>query len=170
MQFIPIGLPDLYNFWVCGQVVYQPMSMIGTAFKETDVKNSLDGCGVLIPRKEQAHGFLTLCMSLTVQILTCLHQTTCVQSYFQNINRQIMVVILLRTCCVVLFLVNWCSFALQNSWISKHLSLFVQVRCPRRPSSHIVTRFVKSASQILLEAVRALLWSLNPCKHLMSFY
>lgn len=40
--------------------MYQPMSVVVTAFKETDVKNALKGFGVLVPRKEQKNGFFTL--------------------------------------------------------------------------------------------------------------
>ena len=48
--------------------MYQPMSVVITAFKETDVKNPLKGFGVLIPRKEQNNGFFTLGMFLIGKI------------------------------------------------------------------------------------------------------
>lgn len=47
------------------------MSVVITAFKETDVKNALKGFGVLVPRKEQKNGFFTLGMFLTVPSNSC---------------------------------------------------------------------------------------------------
>ncbi|KAG0606106.1 hypothetical protein M758_9G114400 [Ceratodon purpureus] len=52
------GIP--YSLDFIPQVVYQPMSVVITAFKESDVKNALKGFGVLVPRKEQKNGFFTL--------------------------------------------------------------------------------------------------------------
>jgi oxygen-dependent protoporphyrinogen oxidase len=52
------GIP--YSLDFVPEVVYQPMSVVVTAFKETDVKNALKGFGVLVPRKEQKNGFFTL--------------------------------------------------------------------------------------------------------------
>ena len=53
-------------YWLWWQVVYQPMSVIVTVFNKADVKNPLEGFGVLIPRKEQANGFFTLGMCLHI--------------------------------------------------------------------------------------------------------
>jgi len=46
-----------YSLDYIPEVVYQPMSVIVTVFNKADVKNPLEGFGVLIPRKEQANGF-----------------------------------------------------------------------------------------------------------------
>lgn len=53
--------------------MYQPMSVIVTAFKESDVKNSLKGFGVLVPRMEKKNGFFTLGMCIFLVIcLRCI--------------------------------------------------------------------------------------------------
>lgn len=52
------GIPYALDF--IPEIVYQPMSVIVTAFKESDVKNSLKGFGVLVPRMEKKNGFFTL--------------------------------------------------------------------------------------------------------------
>lgn len=67
------------------QVIYQPMSVVVTAFKEADVKNALGGFGVLVPRKEQKNGFFTLGMSLyglTIQGRRSPYLASCLSSSF----------------------------------------------------------------------------------------
>lgn len=42
------------------QINYMPLSVIITTFTKEKVKRPLEGFGVLIPSKEQKHGFKTL--------------------------------------------------------------------------------------------------------------
>ena len=42
------------------QIKYMPLSVIITTFTKEKVKRPLEGFGVLIPTKEQKHGFKTL--------------------------------------------------------------------------------------------------------------
>ncbi|CAM6081512.1 unnamed protein product [Calypogeia fissa] len=42
------------------EVTYQPMSVLITAFRKEDVRQPLQGFGVLVPSKEEANGFQTL--------------------------------------------------------------------------------------------------------------
>lgn len=55
------------------QVVYQPVSVVVTAFHKDDVKRPLDGFGVLIPSKEQGNNFGTLGKQLPKDFVFVLH-------------------------------------------------------------------------------------------------
>jgi hypothetical protein len=74
--------------------VYQPMSVVITAFKETDVKNALKGFGVLVPRKEQKNGFFTLGKSDKISCINLLPQKTIVcQQFCHGLSRYAIFVI-----------------------------------------------------------------------------
>ncbi|XP_058187167.1 protoporphyrinogen oxidase, mitochondrial isoform X2 [Rhododendron vialii] len=58
MKFTMKGSPFLLNF--LPEVSYLPLSVIVTTFKKESVRRPLQGFGVLVPSKEQQHGFKTL--------------------------------------------------------------------------------------------------------------
>eukprot|EP01018_Ginkgo_biloba_P031828 Gb_40272 [translate_table: standard] len=58
MQIIKDGKPFLLDF--LPQVTSLPLSVLITTFKKQDVKQPLEGFGILVPSKEQKNGFQTL--------------------------------------------------------------------------------------------------------------
>ncbi|KAJ0830303.1 putative protoporphyrinogen oxidase [Helianthus annuus] len=58
MKITKIGSPFLLNF--IQEVGYMPISVIISTFKKENVKQPLEGFGVLVPDKEQKNGLRTL--------------------------------------------------------------------------------------------------------------
>ncbi|XP_021999338.1 protoporphyrinogen oxidase, mitochondrial isoform X1 [Helianthus annuus] len=66
MKITKIGSPFPLNF--IPEVSYMPISVIISTFKKENVKQLLEGFGVLVPDKEQKNGLRTLVITLCINM------------------------------------------------------------------------------------------------------